>query len=79
MKKHKVLLECLQEAEKNNEFMNLDDSDEEDEYIEEETTTEKDIEDFEKTIKKQAERSIANYNAGRDDKMDEKDYLDMIS
>ena len=76
--KHKVLLECLQEAEKNNEFMNLDDSDEEDEYIEEETTTEKDIEDFEKTIKKQAERSVANYNAGRDEKMDEKDYLDMI-
>ena len=76
--KHKVLLECLQQAEKNNERINMEDSDEEDEYIDDETTTEKDIEDFEKSIKKQAERSIANYYAGRDDRMDEKEYLDMI-
>ena len=52
---------------------------EEDEYSEDERTTEKDIEEFEKSIKKQAEWSIANYYAGRDDRMDEKEYLNMTS
>ena len=43
-------------------------------YIDEETTAEEDIQDFEKKMKAEAKRMLTNYNAGSS-LMDQNEYL----
>ena len=57
----------------------MDDLEDDDtEYIDDETTAEKDIEDFEQSLKAQAKKMLSNFNEGKID-MDDKTYLETIS
>ena len=46
-------------------------------YIDEETTAEEDIQDFEKKMKAEAKRMLNNYNAGSS-LMDANEYLEIL-
>merc|ERR1712030_238779 len=46
-------------------------------YIDDETTTEREIEDFEKSLKADAKKTISNFNDGSIE-VDEETYLEMI-
>ena len=76
--KHRTIIELIEEAEKDREE-DIDDIEESvSPYIDEETTAEENIEDFEKKLKAEAKRMLTNYNAGST-LMEEDDYLEMIS
>ena len=74
--KHKTLIDVIEDVEKKD-----DESDDLEEdispYIEEETTTENEIEDFEKSLKADAKKMISNFNDGSIE-VDEETYLEMI-
>ena len=61
--KHKTLIDVIEDVEKKD-----DESDDLEEdispYIEDETTTEKEIEDFERSLKADAKKMISNFNDG---------------
>ena len=68
--KHKTLIDEIEKFEKDE--INLDDLEDDDtEYIDDETTAEKDIEDFEQSLKAQAKKMLSNFNEGKID-MDDK-------
>ena len=75
---HQTVIDLIQEAEKDREEEDDDIEENESPYIDEETTAEKEIEDFEKTLKAEAKRVLSNYNSGSD-LMEEEDYLEMIN
>ena len=75
--KHKTLIDIVEEFENNEENQNEIEEDEP-EYIHEETTSEKDIEDFEKGLKAEAKKMLSNFNAGSIE-MEEETYLEMIN
>ena len=77
--KYKILIEAVEEAEKKGEELDeLDEEEEESTYIEEETTDDKDIEDFEKSLRADAKKILSNFNDGSNE-MNEENYLDIIS
>ena len=76
--KHKVIMELVENAEVLRENMG-EESDEESEYIEEETTKEIDIKDFEKSVKNQAKKMIENYYAGKEESMTENEHRVMVN
>ena len=75
--KHKTLIDIIKEAEESKEEDSDDLEESESPYIDEETTPEEEIEDFEKKMKADAQRVLNNFNAGTD-LMDEHDYLEII-
>ena len=76
--KYKILIEAVEEAEKKGEELDELEEDEELTYIEEETTSEKDIEDFEKSLKADAKKMLTNFNDGATE-ISEENYLEIIS
>ena len=75
--KHKTLIDEIEKFEKDE--IDLDDLEDDDtEYIDDETTAEKDIEDFEQSLKAQAKKMLSNFNEGKID-IDDKTYLETIS
>ena len=60
--KYKILIEAVEEAEKKGDELDELEEDEESTYIDEETTSEKDIEDFEKSLKADAKKMLTNFN-----------------
>ena len=76
--KHKTLIDVIKEAEEQKEDDADDLEESESPYIDEETTHEEDIEDFEKKMKADAQRVLNNFNAGTG-LMDEDDYLEVIA
>merc|ERR1712243_21542 len=75
--KHKTLIDIVKEAEENKEDDSDDLEESETPYIDEETTLEEEIEDFEKKMKAEEQRVLNNFNSGTD-LMDEDDYLEII-
>ena len=76
--KHKTLIDAIEDVE-NKENEEEQDELEEDEshYTEDETTEEKDIEDFEKKLKAEAKKMLSNFNAGCIE-MEDDTYLEII-
>ena len=72
------MIEAVEEAEKKGEEMDELEEDEESTYIDEETTAEKDIEDFEKSLKADAKKMLTNFNDGVTE-ISEENYLEIIS
>ena len=75
---HQTVIDLIQEAEKDREEEVDDIEENESPYIDDETTAEEEIEDFEKTLKAEAKRVLSNYNSGSD-LMKEEDYLEIIN
>ena len=76
--KHRTMIDLIEEVGKDREE-ECDDMEEIDSpYIDEETTAEEEIKDFEKKLKAEAQKMMTNYNAGSS-LMEENDYLEMIS
>ena len=75
--KHKTLIDIVKESEENKEDDSDDLEESETPYIDEETTLEEEIEDFEKKMKAEAQRVLNNFTSGTD-LMDEDDYLEII-
>ena len=76
--RHKNLVEFIAQTEKDKQD-DVDEVEEEDSpYIDEETTAEDEIEDFEKKLKAEAQKTLENFNAGSDF-MEDDEYLEMIS
>ena len=62
--KHRTLIEIVQDAEKDREEDCDDIEENTSPYIDEETTAEEDIKDFEKKMKDSAKRVLTNFNTG---------------
>ena len=76
--KHKAIVEMIREAEKEKENDNLEEDIEEDDiYIDEETTTLDEIADFEKHVKQQASKVVNNFNMGLEVMLEDK-YLEQV-
>merc|ERR1712002_440038 len=75
--KHKTLIDVIKEAEERKEDDSDDLEESETPYIDEETTLEEEIEDFEKKMKAEAQRVLNNFTSGTN-LMDEDDYLEII-
>ena len=74
--KHKTLIDAIEDVETKDD--KADDLEEDiSPYIEDETTTEKEIEDFEKSLKADAKKMISNFNEGSLE-VDEETYLEII-
>lgn len=75
--KHKTIIDRIEEVE----IEKKEDHDEFEEedvpFVDDETTSKDDIEDFEKNLKKEAQKMLRNYNAGIEI-MEEGSYLEMI-
>ena len=74
--KHKVIVDTIDIAEKE-QHDDLDDIEEEELYVVEETTSVKDIADFEKQMKKDAKKMLSNYTS-ETYLMEEDDFMTMI-
>ena len=74
--KHKLIVEAIDKAEKE-ESENLEDLEDENLFIEEETTSLKDISDFEKQIRKDAKKMLSNFFSESYMMVDD-DFMEMI-
>ena len=74
--KNRRMVELLERGEENNK--EEDEEEEDDEYEEEETTEKADIEDFIKTAKREAKKTISQHNEGKV-RMSDDEYLQMIN
>ena len=68
------MIDLIEEFERDREEECDDMEDMDSPYIDEETTAEEDIQDFEKKMKAEAKRMLTNYNAGSS-LMDQNEYL----
>ena len=77
--KHKSIVDMIREVEKNKETSDTleEDEDEENIYMDEETTTQDEVADFEKHVKEQAKKVLNNYNAGLEIMAEDK-YLELV-
>ena len=75
--KHKTIIDLIENSERENSIEIDNEMEEDSEYIEEETTDEKDIKDFEECLKKEAQKVLSNFN-GPNMLMKEDEYLDMV-
>ena len=77
--KHSAMVDMIREVEKNQEASDsLEETDEEENiYIDEETTTKEEIADFEKHVKEQAKKVITKYNEGLETMQEDK-YLELV-
>merc|ERR1712240_111836 len=76
--RHNTLVDFIAQTEKDKEEDVDELEEEESPYIDDETTAEDEIEDFEKKLKAEAKKTLDNFNAGSDF-MEDDEYLEMIS
>ena len=72
--RHRTMIDLIEEVERDREEECDDMEDMDSPYIDEETTAEEDIQDFEKKMKAEAKRMLTNYDAGSS-LMDQNEYL----
>eukprot|EP00092_Neocalanus_flemingeri_P022722 GFUD01024642.1.p1 GENE.GFUD01024642.1~~GFUD01024642.1.p1 ORF type:complete len:2733 (+),score=580.47 GFUD01024642.1:994-8199(+) len=78
--KYRGMVDILKEVEKNKETSDdiEEDEDNENEYIEDETSNQDEIADFEKHVKEQAKKSISRYNEGLESMSDD-NFLELVN